>query len=114
MPVTLTVHDTQYPDRVTEQLRRGLRTRKLPGKFLYDSPAQAQRWLEYHQAYSPSRTEATLVALYQQAFHTALHRLRAVPLHYVSLGCGGGTKDLLFLQQATARHTSLCFTPMDI
>ena len=36
MPVTLTVHDSQYPDRVAEQLRRGLRTRKLPGKFLYD------------------------------------------------------------------------------
>jgi hypothetical protein len=33
MPVTLTVHDSQYPDRVAEQLRRGLRTRKLPGKL---------------------------------------------------------------------------------
>ena len=114
MPVTLTIHESQYPGRVRDQLCHGLRTRVLPGKFLYDSPAQAQRWLAYHQAYSPSRTEATLVALYQQAFRTALHRLTAVPLHYVSLGCGGGTKDWLFLQQATARHTSLCFTPMDI
>ena len=97
MPVTLTVHDSQYPDRVAEQLRRGLRTRKLPGKFLYDSPAQAQRWLAYHQAYSPSRTEPALLTLYQQAFQAALQALSPSALHYVSLGCGGGNKDALFL-----------------
>jgi uncharacterized SAM-dependent methyltransferase len=113
MAVTLTIHDSQYPDRVAEQLRRGLRTRKLPGKFLYDSPAQAQRWLAYHQAYSPSRTEPGLLALYQQAFQAALHALSPKALHYVSLGCGGGTKDALFLQQAVARCPSLLFTPMD-
>ena len=56
MPVTLTFHDSQYPARVAEQLRQGLRAKKLPGKFLYESPAQAQRWLAYHQAYAPSRT----------------------------------------------------------
>jgi uncharacterized SAM-dependent methyltransferase len=113
MAVTLTVHDSQYPDRVAEQLRRGLRTRKLPGKFLYDSPAQAQRWLAYHQAYSPSRTEPALLALYQQAFAAALQALSPSALHYVSLGCGGGTKDTLFLQQARPRCASLLFTPMD-
>jgi L-histidine Nalpha-methyltransferase len=113
MPVTLTVHDSQYPDSVTEQLRRGLRTRKLPGKFLYESPAQAQRWLAYHQAYSPSRTEPALLALYQQAFVTALQVLSPSALHYVSLGCGGGNKDTLFLQQARPRCASLIFTPMD-
>jgi uncharacterized SAM-dependent methyltransferase len=114
MPVTLTIHESQYPARVREQLYYGLRTKALPGKFLYDSPAQAQRWLAYHHAYSPSRTETALVALYQHAFDTALQHLTAAPLHYVSLGCGGGTKDLLFLQQATPRYTNLYFTPMDI
>ncbi len=113
MPVTLTVHDSQYPDSVAEQLRHGLRTRKLPGKFLYASPAQAQRWLAYHQAYSPSRTEPALLALYQQAFAAALQVLSPSALHYVSLGCGGGNKDALFLQQARPRCPSLIFTPMD-
>jgi uncharacterized SAM-dependent methyltransferase len=113
MPVTLTVHDSQYPDRVAEQLRRGLRRRKLPGKFLYESPAQAQRWLAYHQAYSPSRTEPALLALYQQAFQAALQALSPSALHYVSLGCGGGNKDALFLQQAVTRCPALIFTPMD-
>ena len=113
MPVTLTVHDSQYPDRVAEQLRRGLRIRKLPGKFLYDSPAQAQRWLAYHQAYSPSRTEPALLTLYQQAFQAALQALSPSALHYVSLGCGGGTKDALFLQHAISCCPTLLFTPMD-
>jgi uncharacterized SAM-dependent methyltransferase len=114
MPVTLTIHESQYPARVREQLCHGLRTKALPGKFLYDSPAQAQRWLAYHHAYSPSRTETALVGLYQHAFARALQQLAAAPLHYVSLGCGGGTKDLLFLQQAAPRHPNLSFTPMDI
>src|SRR5262249_61162459 len=103
MPVTLTVHDSQYPDRMAEQLRCGLRTRKLPGKFLYESPAQAQRWLAYHQAYSPSRTEPELLALYDQALQVALQALTPSALHYVSLGCGGCTKDVPVLQQAALR-----------
>jgi len=114
MPVTLTVHDSQYPTQITAQLLRGLRVRQLPGKFLYDSPAQAQRWLAYHQAYSPSRTEPALLALYQEAFQAALRAVTASALHYVSLGCGGGTKDVLFLQQALAQCAHLCFTPMDV
>jgi uncharacterized SAM-dependent methyltransferase len=113
MPVTLTFHESQYPAHVAEQLRHGLRVKKLPGKFLYESPAQAQRWLAYHQAYAPSRTEATLLALYQQAFQAALQALSASALHYVSLGCGGGNKDALFLQQAVPRCPTLVFTPMD-
>jgi uncharacterized SAM-dependent methyltransferase len=113
MPVTLTFHDSQYPARIAEQLCAGLRARTLPGKFLYDSPAQAQRWLAYHQAYSPSRTEAALLALYQQAFQAALQALSPSALHYVSLGCGGGNKDALFLQQAALCCPAVVFTPMD-
>ena len=113
MPVTLTFHDSQYPARLVEQLCQGLRTRKLPGKLLYESPAQAQRWLAYHQAYSPSRTEPALLALYDQAFQAALQALSPNPLHYVSLGCGGGNKDALFLQQAAPHCPALVFTPID-
>jgi uncharacterized SAM-dependent methyltransferase len=54
-----------------------------------------------------------LLALYQQAFQAALQALSPGALHYVSLGCGGGTKDALFLQQAVARCPALIFTPMD-
>ncbi len=113
MAVTLTVHDSQYPQRVSEQLRHGLRARRLPGKFLYDSPAQAQRWLAYHQAYAPSRTAAAVLDLYQQAFQAALRALASPQLHYVSLGCGGGMKDALCLTQAIRQGAPVLFTPMD-
>ncbi len=114
MPITLTIHDSQYPARVAEQLREGLRKRRLPVKFLYESPAQAQRWLAYHQAYSPSRTEADLLGVYQDAYAAALASLSNSPLHYVSLGCGGGHKDALFLQRARPQLPQLHYTPTDI
>jgi uncharacterized SAM-dependent methyltransferase len=113
MPVTLTFHDSQYPHRLAAQLQQGLRSRRLSSKFLYASPAQAQRWLAYHQAYSPSRTEADLLHLYVQAFRAAMHAHAAADVHYISLGCGGGTKDTLFLQEARRRCRRLRFTPMD-
>lgn len=114
MPVTLTFHESQYPSRVAEQLRHGLRRRRLSGKFLYESPAQAQRWLLYHQAFSPSRTEAALLGLYQQALQAALHAIPSDALHYISIGCGGGMKDSLLLKTAKPLYATLCFTPMDI
>jgi len=44
MPVTLTFHESQYPARLAEQVCQGLGARTLPGKLLYESPTQAQRW----------------------------------------------------------------------
>jgi uncharacterized SAM-dependent methyltransferase len=42
-----------------------------------------------------------------------LQALSPRALHYVSLGCGGGTKDAMFLQHAISRCPTLLFTPMD-
>jgi uncharacterized SAM-dependent methyltransferase len=69
--------------------------------------------LAYHQAYSPSRTEPALLTLYQRSFQAALQILASSSLHYISLGCGGGTKDTLFLQRAFPQCETLLFTPMD-
>ena len=113
MPMTLTFHDSQYPEQVAMQCRQGLRARKLPGRLLYDSPAQAQRWLAYHQAYSPSRTEPELLALYERSFQAAIAALAGQPLHYVSLGCGGGNKDALFVRRALDYGGALHVSPTD-
>ena len=114
MPLKLTFHESQYPERLAVLCQRALRARKLPGRLLYDSPAQAQRWLAYHQKYSPSRTEPELLTLYERAFRTAiLSALPERPLHYVSLGCGGGNKDALFLRSALSLGGSLHVSPMD-
>lgn len=114
MSMTLTFHESQYPEQVAMLCRQGLHARKLPGRLLYDSPAQAQRWLAYHQAYSPSRTEPQLLALYERAFDAALGLAsQERPLHYVSLGCGGGTKDALFVRHALSRGGALRISPTD-
>ena len=113
MPLMLTFHESQYPERVAMQCRQGLRARQLPGRLLYDSPAQAQRWLAYHQAYSPSRTEPELLALYERSFQAALAALPGRPLHYVSLGCGGGNKDALFVRRALDAGSILHVSPTD-
>ena len=113
MPMMLTFHESQYPEQVALQCRRGLRARRLPGRLLYDSPAQAQRWLAYHQVYSPSRTEPELLALYERSFQAALAALPGRPLHYVSLGCGGGNKDALFVRRALDRGGVLHVSPTD-
>ena len=113
MPMTLTFHESQYPEQVALQCRQGLRARRLPGRLLYDSPAQAQRWLAYHQACSPSRTEPELLALYERSFQAALGALPGRPLHYVSLGCGGGNKDALFVRRALDRGGALHVSPTD-
>ena len=113
MPMTLTFHESQYPDQVAMLCRQGLRARKLPGRLLYDSPAQAQRWLAYHQAYSPSRTEPELLALYERSFQAAITARTRQPLHYVSLGCGGGNKDALFVRHALDHGGVLHVSPTD-
>ena len=114
MPLMLTFHESQYPERLAVLCRTSLRDLKLPGRLLYDSPAQAQRWLAYHQKYSPSRTEPELLALYEQAFLAALgSSLPDRPLHYVSLGCGGGNKDTLFVNRALNLGRVLHVSPMD-
>ena len=113
MPMTLTFHESQYPEQVAMQCRQGLHARKLPGRLLYDSPAQAQRWLAYHQAYSPSRTEPDLLALYERSFEASIAAQTGRPLHYVSLGCGGGNKDALFARHALDHGGALHVSPTD-
>lgn len=99
------IHPSQRPDAVERRLFEALLSRRLPARFLYDSPAQASRWLAYHAAWSPSRTEASLLALYERSFDLALDELPgSSELTYVSLGCGGGTKDARFLERASSRR----------
>lgn len=93
MPVELVFHESQYPDAVRRSLLEALSRGRVPGRFLYDSPGQAARWLAYHRAWSPSRTEDTTAALYDAAFEATWANLEGNPPTYVGVGCGGGAKD---------------------
>ncbi len=117
----LTVDPSALPGRRSADLHDALARRDVAGRWLYESPAQARLWLAYHQAYSPSRTDASLGALYGQAFAEALRRGGVAGsrghLHLVSLGCGGGHKDAALLALARERSPgadALHYTPLDI
>lgn len=104
----LTIHPSEFPGRNREALLAALRRRRLPGKWLYGSPAQAQRWVAYHQGHAPSRRDAGLQALYERAFAAALDDMApaaraAGALRLLSLGCGEGGKDAALLARARER-----------
>ena len=108
----LLFHDSQYPPAVHSGLVAALRAGRVPGRFLYDSPGQAARWLAYHAAWSPSRTLDELSGLYQAAFE-AVWELHAQPeLTLVGVGCGGGRKDAAFLA-CGPREADLRYVPAD-
>ncbi len=120
----LFIHESRTAERRAAALRGALAERRLPGLLLYEGPGQAQRWLAYHQAWSPSRREQSLQGLYREAFAVAIAALcggapgSGAPgggaLHAVSLGCGGGRKDgdLLETLAPQARDASH-YTPLD-
>jgi uncharacterized SAM-dependent methyltransferase len=102
------------PERRAAALREALQAYRVPGRLLYEGPGQAQRWLAYHQAWSPSRSDPAVQQLYRQAFAAAVSHLGRGALHVVSLGCGGGRKDgdLLDAVPEAARAESH-YTPLD-
>ncbi len=106
----LAVHPSQYPGPVRARLEKGLRELRLPGRFLYDSWAQANRWLAYHGAYSPSRIDSSTEAAYDAAYEAALDGMTP-GFRHVSLGCGGGTKDHRLL--SAARPNVGTYMPID-
>jgi len=125
----LALHASALPSAQREALQAALRARHLPGALLYQSPAQAQRWLEYHAAWSPSRTDAGLRALYDEAFRVAADTLQVGarpdaarhggktggPAQLVGVGSGGGSKDADLLQRLAdaAPGRALAYVPLD-
>ncbi|MEM7675330.1 MAG: hypothetical protein AAF449_04925 [Myxococcota bacterium] len=110
MSVNVEFHASQWPDAVAAQLQSSLQSGIVPGRFLYDSPAQSTRWLQYHEEWSPARTAAEVRALYDRAFTAALDDIESIPLQYVSLGCGGGQKDAAWAKAAQARCRRVVLT----
>jgi uncharacterized SAM-dependent methyltransferase len=84
-------------------MREALRAGFLPPAFLYDSHAQAERWLAYHRAWSPSRRDPEVRALYGQAFTGAAGELAGGVPRLIGLGCGDGQKDAEAIAALLAR-----------
>lgn len=96
--VAVHIHPSQFPAAIADALDQSLRTRRMNHKFHYDTPKQALQWLRVHEAFSPARQDPSCQAAYQQAAQTVAAGWRAGPVQVVSLGCGGGQKELALLK----------------
>lgn len=110
----VTIHASQFPKSVREDLLQSLRTGEINHKFHYDSVKQTQKWLALHQAYSPSRTDADCLAIYDRGFEGVAERVEANRVHLIGLGCGGGQKDTRLLRLLIRRPTESLYTPSDV
>ena len=110
----VTVHLSQFPDRVRKELLESLRTRRVNHKFHYESLKQTQKWLALHEAYSPARTDADCAATYEASFVAAAQRINASTVHVIGLGCGGGQKDTRLLQLLRQAGKQITYTPSDV
>lgn len=115
-PIAVHVDPSEFPTAAREALWAELARGRLPGKLLYQSPAQAARWLAYHDAWSPSRAAAAVRRMYGEALATAARDAAAEGRGAlcVGLGCGGGHKDRILLDAAAAQGAApLAYVPLD-
>jgi uncharacterized SAM-dependent methyltransferase len=110
----IAIHESQYPDRIRADLHRSLRERRVLHKYHYDSIKQTQRWLALHEAYSPFRKQSDVALLYESAARAAAQRVTSSIATVASLGCGGGKKDLLLLQQLQSASKQVAYMPSDV
>src|SRR5271165_4007609 len=94
----VTIHSSQFPEAVRNDMLESLRTRRVNHKFHYDSVKQTQKWLALHQIYSPTRNNADCQAIYEEGFSAAAQKINAKRVHVIGLGCGGGQKDTRLLK----------------
>lgn len=112
--VQVSIHSSQFPERVQGDLAQSLRTRRINHKFHYDSLKQAQKWLAVHEAYSPARTDPDCTTTYDSSFDGTVGRIAAQRISLISLGCGGGQKDVQLLRRLREAGKEVFYTPSDV
>jgi uncharacterized SAM-dependent methyltransferase len=113
LPVaSVTIHCSQFPEAVRNDLVASLRSRRVNHKFHYDSIKQTQKWLTLHQTFSPWLTDPTCRTIYEESYLAAAQRIGAGPVQVIGLGCGGGQKDAALLK-VLGKDTSM-YTPCDV
>jgi uncharacterized SAM-dependent methyltransferase len=108
------VHPSQFPENVQRDLLQSLRARCIDPKFHYTSYKQSQKWLDLHEAWSPSRIDADCAAVYDRAFQAAASALHSSRVRVIGLGCGGGQKDVRLLGSLKGQGREISYIPCDI
>ena len=112
--IHVAIHPSQFPERVRADLIDSLRRREIRHKFHYDSYKQAQKWLAVHEAHSPARTDSNTRQIYEDAFKQVADGLGDASVQVIGLGCGGGQKDVAFLQNLSASGCQSIYTAVDV
>jgi L-histidine N-alpha-methyltransferase len=111
-PVVVTIHPSRFPERTRALYLESFRTRQMNHQFHYESEKQAGQWLAVHEAYSPARTDDDCLRTYERAFVEAAKNFRGDEVALISIGCGGGQKDLALLKVLKAAR--LHYVPADV
>jgi uncharacterized SAM-dependent methyltransferase len=105
---TVAIDASRFPGRARAAYLESFRSRRMNHQFHYDTEKQARLWLAIHEAFSPARTDEKCLEIYQIAF---AETARLIPFDaLVSLGCGGGQKDLALLEVSKCR----AYAPTDV
>jgi L-histidine N-alpha-methyltransferase len=111
-PIAVTIHASRFPDRTRAAYLASFRTRQMNHQFHYQSEKQAQQWLALHEAYSPARTDDDCLRTYERAFREISKLVVGNEVALVSIGCGGGQKDLTLLKSLSGKR--LHYVPADV
>jgi L-histidine N-alpha-methyltransferase len=109
--VSALIHPSRFPERARAAYAKSFRERKMNHQFHYDTEKQAQRWLAIHEAYSPARSDADCLGTYARAFNDISKSLDVSKVALISLGCGGGQKDLSLLTASSGANE---YFPADV
>ncbi len=108
------IHCSQFPERIQADLLESLRARRIDHKFHYESREQARLWLALHEAHSPARSDPDTRALYERCFDAVPFPVDGRDVHVISLGSGGGQKDLCLLRRLAVESRRVDYTPVDV
>ena len=127
------IHPSASPACRRALLHESLRTRIVHPRLHYESAEQTRKWLVLHRKYSPATNAADAGFIYNRAFTEIAAPFKParwmataweacvqgkIPLgrgvQVISLGCGGGNKDVLLLRQFQKLGVSSHYIPCDI
>lgn len=114
MPVSISVHESVFPETVRRGLVEGLRARAVPPRYHYDSARQARRWLAVQEAHSPARHDPAFQRVYDESFQSAARLAAGQRIHVIGLGCGAGRKEAGLLGSLEADSEGLVYSPCDV
>lgn len=97
-----------------ERLLASLLSRRIHPSLHYETDEQAQKWLALHRRHSPAANTPDTIQLYAEATRHIASRMTPGPVEVVSLGCGGGNKDLPLLESLLHRGCVPRYIPCDI